>query len=231
MTAARQRRSLAWGYSTPALRKGRGGLKELRLGRLMCGKAQPFRTPGSTLEHLGCAACRKATGFPQIKRRSRKQPVIAIFSHLQSLSVLREPHGRERNRTASQAAEPHLVLRPSARKCRNSSAGSVPLPPRKLDIMSETRERKASARTRGRDAPASAPESAFGRRGESPLQVNVTCNRLQLRRGDTGWGAAGGEWPVRRMTNSIRSVWSGEPASEWRSPEFPERGCNLGPTR
>src|SRR5271166_3182189 len=83
----------------------------------------------------------------------------------------------------------------------------------------------------GRDARASAPESACGRRGESPLQVNVTCNRLQLRRRETGWGAAGGERPVRRLTNSIRSMWSGEPASEWRSPEFPEGGCHLGPTR
>jgi len=73
----------------------------------------------------------------------------------------------------------------------------------------------------GRDARASAPESAPGWRGESPLQVNVTCNRLQLRRGDTGWGAAGGERPVRTIRNSIRPVWRGEPASEWRSPEFP----------
>ena len=46
--------------------------------------------------------------------------------------------------------------------------------------------------------PHCAPESAFSRRGESPLQVNVTCNRLQLRRRKTGWGAAGGERPVRK---------------------------------
>ena len=31
-----------------------------------------------------------------------------------------------------------------------------------------------------------------------------TCNRLQLRRRAAGWGAAGGERPVRRITNSIR---------------------------
>jgi hypothetical protein len=61
----------------------------------------------------------------------------------------------------------------------------------------------------------------FGWRGESPLRVNVTRNRLQLRRRETGWGAAGGERPVRRITNSIRPVRRGEPASEWRSPEFP----------
>ena len=33
----------------------------------------------------------------------------------------------------------------------------------------------------------------FSRRSESPLQVNVTCNRLQLRRRKTRWGAARGE--------------------------------------
>jgi len=47
-------------------------------------------------------------------------------------------------------------------------------------------------------APLRAPESALRRRGKSPLQVNVTCNRLQLRRRETGWGAAGGERPVRK---------------------------------
>jgi hypothetical protein len=87
----------------------------------------------------------------------------------------------------------------------------------------------------GRDARASAPESAPGWRGGSPLQVNVTCNRLQLRRGDTGWGAAGGERLVRTIRNSIRPVGCGEPASEWRSPEFPlgvlPWGSNLGSTR
>jgi hypothetical protein len=48
------------------------GVKKSRLCRLMCGKAQPFRTPGPTLKQLGWAACRKATGFPHIKRRSRR---------------------------------------------------------------------------------------------------------------------------------------------------------------
>jgi hypothetical protein len=85
----------------------------------------------------------------------------------------------------------------------------------------------ASCRTR-------APESAPGWRSESPLQVHVTCNRLQLRRGDTGWGAAGGERPVRTLRNSIRPVRWGEPASEGRSPEFPlgavPWGSHLGST-
>ena len=71
---------------------------------------------------------------------------------------------------------------------------------------------------------ASAPESAFGQRGESPLQVNVTCNRLQLRRREARWRAAGDERLVRRITNSIRPVWCGESASGGRSPEFPLGG-------
>ena len=66
--------------------------------------------------------------------------------------------------------------------------------------------RAGCPRHSGRDARASAPESACGRRGESPLQVNVTYNRLQLRRREAGWGAAGGERLVRRITNSIRSA-------------------------
>ena len=41
--------------------------KKSRLCR-ECGKAQPFRTPGSTLKQLGWAACRKATGFPPFDR-------------------------------------------------------------------------------------------------------------------------------------------------------------------
>src|SRR5262249_27679555 len=69
----------------------------------------------------------------------------------------------------------------------------------------------------------------LGRRGGSPLQVNVTCNRLQLRRRETGWGAAGGERLVRRITNSIRPAGCGEPASQWRSLEFPG-GDNLDST-
>ena len=58
----------------------------------------------------------------------------------------------------------------------------------------------------GRDARGRAPEGAPGWRGESPFQVNVTCNRLQLRRGDTGWRAGGGEPLVRTIRNSIRPV-------------------------
>jgi len=99
------------------------------------------------------------------------------------------------------------------------------------------RQRRPLERRRraGLKPGASAPESALGRRGESPLQVNVTCSRLQLRRRKTRWRAAGGERPVRRITNSIRPARRGEPASEWRSPEFPlggvPWGCGLGPIR
>src|SRR5208282_3010672 len=91
------------------------------------------------------------------------------------------------------------------------------------------------ATNRRSESAASAPESAPGRRGESPLQADVTCNRLQLRRRDTGWGAAGGERPVRTVRNSIRPVTRGEPAAKWRSPEFPlgvfPQGSAPGPIR
>ena len=43
------------------------------------------------------------------------------------------------------------------------------------------------------------------------------CNREQLRRREARWGAAGGERPVRRITNSIRPGAFDEPAIEWRS--------------
>src|SRR5438128_1051323 len=94
---------------------------------------------------------------------------------------------------------------------------------------------KATSNKAARAADAGAPENAFGRRGESPLQVNVTSSRLQLRRRKTRWGAAGGERPVRRLTNSIWLARCGESAIERRSPEFPlggvPWGSNLGPTR
>jgi hypothetical protein len=73
----------------------------------------------------------------------------------------------------------------------------------------------------GREAVGGAPESALGRRGEGPLQVDVSCNRLRLRRRETGWRAPGGERLVHRITNSIRPTCSGESATLWRSPESP----------
>jgi hypothetical protein len=58
---------------------------------------------------------------------------------------------------------------------------------------------------------ASAPVSVLNQRGASPLQVYATtCSCLQLRHREVGWGAAGGERPVRRMTNPFRP---GVPAS------------------
>jgi hypothetical protein len=59
--------------------QGSEGVKKSRLCRLMCGKAPPFRPPGSTLKYLGWAACRKATGFPHIKRRSRNSQRQRFF--------------------------------------------------------------------------------------------------------------------------------------------------------
>ena len=42
-----------------------------RLRRLLCGRAQPFRTSGLRSSSFGSAACRKARGFPHSRRRSR----------------------------------------------------------------------------------------------------------------------------------------------------------------
>jgi hypothetical protein len=58
-----------------------------------------------------------------------------------------------------------------------------------------------------RSAIPSAPESARSQRGESPLRVETLEARSgrQLRRRETGWGAAGSELPVRKhMLNPIR---------------------------
>jgi hypothetical protein len=53
-----------------------------------------------------------------------------------------------------------------------------------------------------------------------------TVTNLQLRRRKAGWGAAGGERPVRRQTNSIRLTRNGEPADDERSPT-PQRDGGL----
>ena len=47
--------------------------------------------------------------------------------------------------------------------------------------------------------PLCAPVKASTQRGESPRQAerSPACNRRLLRRGNTGWRAAGGEQPVR----------------------------------
>ncbi len=50
---------------------------------------------------------------------------------------------------------------------------------------------------------------------------------MQLRRSDAWWGAAGGERPVRRMTNSIRLSMCGEPTSQWRSRDRKRRPGEL----
>src|ERR1017187_6399240 len=50
-------------------------------------------------------------------------------------------------------------------------------------------------------AGARAPARALTWRGGSPRQAedSPACDRRLLRRGDTGWGAAGGELPVRNL--------------------------------
>ena len=56
----------------------------------------------------------------------------------------------------------------------------------------------------GRETRARAPARALTWRGESPRQAEVSpaCDRRLLRRGDTGWRAAGGELPVRNKASS-----------------------------
>ena len=52
-------------------------------------------------------------------------------------------------------------------------------------------------------------------RGESPRQAedSPACDRRLLRRGDTGWGAAGGELPVRnKVPENMNNVNSIRPA-------------------
>jgi hypothetical protein len=77
---------------------------------------------------------------------------------------------------------------------------------------------------------------ACTQRGESPRQAErlPACNRRLLRRGNTGWGAAGGEQPVRnkvidtmtqRKPDSAAST--GEPALAVRSPWYNPGGKRL----
>ena len=62
------------------------------------------------------------------------------------------------------------------------------------------------------DCRTRAPAKAFTQRGESPRQAEVSpvCDRRLPRRGDTGWGAAGGELPVRNNVcecmNKVNSI-------------------------
>jgi hypothetical protein len=62
-------------------------------------------------------------------------------------------------------------------------------------------------------AGARAPARALTWRGGSPRQAedSPACDRRLLRRGDTGWGAAGGELPVRNLDsvysrNTVNSI-------------------------
>jgi hypothetical protein len=66
-----------------------------------------------------------------------------------------------------------------------------------------------------------APARALTWRGESPRQAedSPACDRRLLRRGDTGWGAAGGELPVR----NIDSVYSRDTVNSIR----PDGGTSL----
>lgn len=56
--------------------------------------------------------------------------------------------------------------------------------------------------------------SVFEQGGGSPPQVDVppACSRPKLRRREAGWGASGGEWPVRNASELDSAGWFGEPA-------------------
>ena len=54
-------------------------------------------------------------------------------------------------------------------------------------------------------------------RKSPPGKRSPARSQEQLRRREARWGAAGGERPVRRKTNSIRSGERGKPAYQRRS--------------
>ena len=72
-----------------------------RLRRLLCGRAQPFRTPGLRLSSSGSVACRKATGFRAVLVGLWADPVVTRKFHVASRRInnLRELSGER-------AAEP-----------------------------------------------------------------------------------------------------------------------------
>jgi len=71
-----------------------------------------------------------------------------------------------------------------------------------------------AAETAALRAPASARWLKYWTEGcKSPPGIrSPACSRLQLRRREAGWRAAGGERSICRITNSIRPARAGEPA-------------------
>jgi len=76
------------------------------------------------------------------------------------------------------------------------------------------------ARVRGTHQALSAPVKAYTQQGESPCQAerSLACNRRLLRRGNTGWRAAGGERPVRnnvkwKTQHKVNPIRPSQPAS------------------
>ena len=81
------------------------------------------------------------------------------------------------------------------------SAGFIRLTTRKVGRRRlHARRRRVCGRSKPTEVGARAPVRALTWRGESPRQAEASpaCDRRLLRRGDTGWGAAGGELPVRK---------------------------------
>jgi len=89
----------------PGSRKSRRSLstqaveavKKSRLCRLLCGRAQPFRTAELTVNSLGSAACRKAVGFPHSKRRSRRRRTRDFFTASLAWAGIGRPFGATRD--------------------------------------------------------------------------------------------------------------------------------------
>ena len=101
------------------------------------------------------------------------------------------------------------------------------------DLRARRGHRVESSWRRAGTARPSAPVKAPIQRGGSPRQAvhSPACDRRLLRRGNTGWGAAGGEPAVRndaklRVTRSEpdSATSYGEPARAERSPGHDLRG-------
>src|SRR6266700_6545841 len=99
---------------------------------------------------------------------------------------------------------------PRFRRLAQRIWGSAPKPGRSPKFNVELAGRPEAFRTRAWK------RARTERWKSSPGKRSPVCNRLLLRRSDAWWRAAGGERPVRRITNSIRRGGNDEPASQGR---------------
>jgi len=99
-------------------------------------------------------------------------------------------------------SSPQNGLQGRLKTCDTADCKSALRPPPRRIKRSGRCGRGASSRGLSRqNVGARAPVRALTWRGESPRQAEVSpaCDRRLLRRGDTGWRAAGGELPVRNI--------------------------------